>query len=488
MKISKKRYYGAIDQGTTSTRFIVFDEKFNIKSISQKEHKQIYPKPGYVEHNPTEILKNTKFTIRQALKKAKIKGSDLVSVGITNQRETFVIWNPKTGKPYMNAVVWQDTRSKDILKEYHNKKNYISNITGLPVSTYFSATKLKFILDNNPKLRKKVKKKKLLFGTIDSYLIWNLTDNHYTDTTNASRTLLMNLKNLEWDLRLTKLFNIPKSILPKIKHSISDFGYCSEFGFSINAILGDQQAALFGQTCFEEGEIKNTYGTGCFTLLNTGKKIVKSKYGLISTVAFSSTNEKFYALEGSVGVAGSLLQWLRDNLGIVKSAQEVDILASKVQDNGGVYIVPAFTGLFAPYWKPEARGIISGLTNYANKNHICKASIEAVAFQTKELILAMEKESKVKIIDLKVDGGMVKSKTLMQFQADILNKNIICPKNLETTALGVALASAYSIGVFENLDEIRKTYKKQKIFKPKMDYDRAYNLYKNWKRTLMLTY
>lgn len=478
------KYLGAIDQGTTSSRFIIFDEKANIVSVSQKEHKQIFPKPGLVEHCANEILKNVKFVVKNAITKANIEAKEIVSIGITNQRETFVLWNPQTGEPYGNAVVWQDTRSKEVCESLKDKKELIGQLTGLPIATYFSAPKLKQVLDLNQDLRKKAKEGKLLFGTIDTWLVWNLTGNHFTDSTNASRTMLMDLEKLEWSDELCKIFDIPKEILPKIKPSISNFGEIKDFNISIDAVLGDQHAALFGQACFNKGDLKNTYGTGCFTLLNMGKEIVRSKNGLISTVAFQTQDETFYALEGSVAIAGAAVQWLRDNLGIIKESKEVNELAAKVSDTGGVYFVPAFSGLYAPYWRDDARGVIVGLTRYSNKNHIARATLEAVAYQTKELIEAMEADTGIKIKELKVDGGMLASELLMQFQADILGVKLLCPKVIETTALGVALATGLGVGVYSSLDQVGRLWNLDKEYSAKMNVNISDDLLVGWKKSI----
>ena len=481
-----KKYIGAIDQGTTSTRFLIMDHDCNILASSQMEHKQYFPKPGWVEHDPNEIWENTKKVILDAMNKAGIQ--EISAIGITNQRETTVLWNKETGEPYYNAIVWQDTRTQNIIQNLHNKAKEISHKTGLPLATYFSASKIKWFFDNIPNLKKDAADGKVLFGNIDAWILWKLTGEHKTDVTNASRTMLMDLNSLKWDNELLKLFDIPKNILPQICSSSEIYGYTNcvlPHSVPISGILGDQQAALFGQTCFTSGEAKNTYGTGCFLLLNTGDKIVHSQNGLLTTVAYKLGNEDVkYALEGSIAIAGSLVQWIRDNFGFISESAEINQLAEKVEDNGGVYFVPAFSGLFAPYWDNSARGAILGLTHYANKSHVARAVLESTAFQTNDVFAAMQKDAEVKLKNLKVDGGMTASEILMQFQADLLDVEVIRPEMTETTALGAAFAAGLAVGFWESTAELMKYWKINKIFKPKIDKLKRTNLIENWQKAI----
>ena len=487
--LSGKKYIGSTDLGTTSVRFILFDKNAEIKASYQLEHKQIFPKPGWVEHDPLEIWENTKKVIKVALSKAEISEEQIAAIGITNQRETTVIWNKKTGKPYYNAIVWQDTRTDKICVSFKDKEKLIRKKTGLPVATYFSATKIKWLLDNIEGLRKDAENGEAIFGTIDSWITWNLTGGkHITDVTNAGRTMLMNLETLQWDDELLAIFDIPKKMLPKIRSSSEIYGV-TKFGFQseiqISGILGDQQAALFGQTCFEKGEIKNTYGTGCFLLLNTGNEIVHSKSGLLATVGYQLEGQKaVYALEGSVAIAGSLVQWIRDNLGLISDSAEINELAEKSKDNGGVYFVPAFSGLFAPYWNTNARGTIVGLTHFADKSHLARAVLEASAFQTKDIIEAMQKDSKTKFSKLNVDGGMTASEILMQFQADISNIEIALPKVTETTALGAAFSAGLAVGFWKNFEELQNINKIQKSWTSKMTKNTRDKLNKKWQKAV----
>ncbi len=480
------KYIGALDLGTTSIRFIIFDKDNKIISVSQKEHSQIYPKAGYVEQNPMELLQNTKFVITDAIKRANITHSEIATIGITNQRETSVVWNKNTGKPYYNAIVWQDTRTDYICKRYVKYQNKIKEITGLPLATYFSATKLVWLFENIPSLKEDAKNNTVAFGTVDSWIIWNLNNKlHITDVTNASRTMLMNLKTLDWDDELLQLFKIPENILPQIKSSSEYYGdiFIENKPLPVSGILGDQQAALFGHRCLNVGDAKNTYGTGCFLLMNIGDKIIHSQKGLLTTVAYKIGNQKaIYALEGSVAVAGSLVKWFQNNLGLIESAKQLNDFANKVQDNGGVYIVPAFSGLFAPYWDDTARGIIAGLTHHSNKYHLSRAILEAVAYQTKDVFIAMEKDSGIKLKKLKTDGGMTKSKFLMQFQSDILNIPIYKTKISEITALGAAFAAGLAIGFWKNQSEIKEIETEK--FVPKMNDKIRKTLYKNWKKAI----
>ena len=501
MKQKNKKYVGAIDQGTTSSRFVLFDNKAEIIAMSQLEHTQIYPEPGWVEHDPIEIRDKVFETIKITLEKNNINVLDIAAIGVTNQRETTVIWDPKTGAPYYNAIVWQDTRTEDICNNLSNNsdKNYFRQKCGLPLATYFSGPKIIWLLDNIKGLREAALRGEVLFGTIDTWLIWWLTGGtdggvHITDVTNASRTMLMNLETLQWDNEILNKMNIPQNILPEIKSSSEIYGYMNNKGLSKDQIpiagdLGDQQAAMFGQTCFDDGESKNTYGTGCFLLMNTGEKIVHSDHGLITTVAYKIGKQPAkYAIEGSVAIAGSLVQWFRDNLGLISNSAEIEKLAKNVNDNAGVYFVPAFSGLFAPHWRSDARGIIVGMTHYTNKCHIARAVLEATAFQTKEIFDAMEKDSKIPIKLLKVDGGMVVNELLMQFQADILNISIVKPKITETTVLGAAYAAGLAVGFWNNIHELKNKWQVSKTWHAKMSDKQRDFLYNNWNNSVKKTY
>lgn len=496
-----KKYILAIDQGTTSTRSVVFNKAGEIIGLNQIEHKQIYPKPGWVEHDPIEIRDNTFATIKNVLSKNKINTADIASIGITNQRETTIIWNPKTGKPYHNALVWQDTRTSDICKKLAIKgnKDCFRTKTGLPLATYFSGPKIKWLLDNIKGLKEKAKNGEAIFGNIDTWIIWWLTGGpkkgtHVTDVTNASRTMLMNLKTLQWDDEMLKVMSIPKIILPQIRASSEIYGYTEESSVFKSKIpvagdLGDQQAALFGQTCFEVGEAKSTYGTGCFLLMNTGEKIVNSKYGLLTTVGYKIGKEKaIYALEGSIAIAGSLVQWLRDNLELIQSSTDIEKLAKTVPDNGGIYFVPAFSGLFAPHWDTSARGLIIGLTHFVKKPHVARAVLESTCYQAKEIFDAMHKDSGIKIKDLKVDGGMTINELLMQFQADLLDVLVIRPKVKETTVLGAAYAAGLAVGFWKNKKELTLNWKKEKDWKPKLKPDKRKILYNGWLKAVKRTH
>ncbi len=503
------KYVAAIDQGTTSTRFIVFDHGGNVVAVDQKEHEQIFPKPGWVEHDALEIWERVQEVMAGALKKASaqlsVSSDQIVAIGVTNQRETTVVWDKSTGKPVYNAIVWQDTRTDVICNELAKVggQDRFRKKTGLPLATYFSSPKIKWILDNVEGARAKAENGDLLFGTIDSWIIWNLTGKHVTDVTNASRTLLMNLRTLDWDDEILKLLDIPRTILPKIRSSSEIYGFVGAGlasvqerplslplqGIPVSGDLGDQQAALFGQTCFSAGEAKNTYGTGCFMLLNTGEKPVPSKAGLLTTLGYKIGNQKaVYALEGSIAITGALIQWLRDNLGLIQSSAEVEALASSVEDNGGIYFVPAFSGLYAPYWKSDARGAILGMTRYVNKGHIARAALEATAYQACEVLDAMEADSGVKLTALKVDGGMVFNELLMQFQSDILNVPVVRPKVAETTALGAAYAAGLAVGFWKNTDELKANWGRDKEWTPKMDAKRREGLYSGWKKAVTRTF
>jgi glycerol kinase len=490
-----KNYIGAIDQGTTSTRFMVFDRSARIVAVAQKEHEQIFPKPGWVEHDPLEILRRTEEVITEALGQRGLRASDLAAIGITNQRETTVLWERKTGKPFTNAIVWQDTRvAEDVGRFVKNGgQDRFRRQTGLPLSTYFSSLKLRWLLQNVPGAREKAAAGDLLFGNIDTFLLWNLTGGaqggvHVTDVTNASRTQLLNLKTLNWDQELLSAFEIPSAVLPQVRSSSEVYGETSLStiaGVPIAGILGDQQAALVGQACFRPGEVKNTYGTGCFLLMNTGERIVPSTFGLLTTVAYKfGSGRAHYALEGSVAISGALVQWLRDNLGLIQKSSDVEMLARTVQDNGGVYFVPAFSGLYAPYWKENARGVIAGLTRYANKGHIARAVLEATAFQTREVVEAMEKDSKIGLESLRVDGGMVVNEMLMQFQADILNREVVRPVIQETTALGAAYAAGLAVNFFSGLEELRANWAVDRTWKPQLAEAEREQLYRQWKKAV----
>jgi glycerol kinase len=490
-----KNYIGAIDQGTTSTRFMVFDKSARVVAVAQKEHEQIYPKPGWVEHDPLVILRRTEEVIAEALGQRGLRASDLAAIGITNQRETTVLWERKTGKPVANAIVWQDTRvAEDVGRFVKNGgQDRFRPQTGLPLSTYFSSLKLSWLLQNVPGAREKAASGDLLFGNIDTFLLWNLTGGaqggvHVTDVTNASRTQLLNLKTLNWDEELLSAFEIPRAVLPQVRSSSEVYGEASLSaiaGVPIAGILGDQQAALVGQACFRPGEVKNTYGTGCFLLMNTGERIVPSNFGLLTTVAYKfGSGPAHYALEGSVAISGALVQWLRDNLGLIQNSSDVEMLARTVKDNGGVYFVPAFSGLYAPYWKENARGIIAGLTRYANKGHIARAVLEATAFQTREVVEAMEKDSKIGLESLRVDGGMVVNEMLMQFQADILNREVVRPVIQETTALGAAYAAGLAVDFYSGLEELRANWAVDRTWKPHLAEAEREQLYRQWKKAV----
>ena len=492
------KYVGALDQGTTSTRFMIFDHDGHVVAIDQKEHEQIYPKPGWVEHDPLEIWERSVEVTRGALAKAGITAKDLAAVGITNQRETTVVWDRRTGKPIHNAIVWQDTRTDQIVNEFAKDggQDRLRAKVGLPLATYFSGPKVKWMLDNVAGARAKAEAGDLLFGNIDTWCIWNLTGGvaggvHVTDVSNASRTMLMNLATLDWDDEILKLMGIPRSMLPHIKASSEVYGTAvgDLAGVPVAGDLGDQQAALFGQTCFSAGEAKNTYGTGCFMLLNTGTKVVPSKSGLLTTLGYKIGDQPaVYALEGSIAITGALVQWLRDNLGLIKTSGEIEELAKTVDDNGGVYFVPAFSGLFAPYWKSEARGVIAGLTRYVTKGHIARAVLEATAWQTREVLDAMNADSGVALTALKVDGGMVYDELLMQFQSDVLGVPVIRPQVAETTALGAAYAAGLAVGFWSAVEDLRANWAKDKEWTPKLDATTRDREYRFWKKAVTRTF
>ena len=488
-------YIGAIDQGTTSTRFIVFDHSGQIVSTAQKEHQQIYPQPGWVEHDAEEIWQRTVEVISTAMEQADLRPADLAAIGIANQRETTVVWNRKTGEPVANAIVWQDTRVSDYVEEFscEGGQQRFRGKTGLPLATYFSGLKIRWLLEHVPGLREQAAAGDALFGNIDSFLVWRLTGGpeggvHVTDVTNASRTQLMNLQSLAWDLELLEVFGIPEAMLPRICSSSEDHGAALLSpiqGVPLTGILGDQQAALVGQTCFQPGEAKNTYGTGCFLLMNTGAAPVESHYGLLTTVAYKfGAQPAIYALEGSVANTGALVQWLRDNLGLIKTSAEIESLARTETDNGGVYFVPAFSGLYAPYWKSDARGVIVGLTRYANKGHLARAALEATAFQTREVVEAMELDSGIELAALRVDGGMVGNDLLMQFQSDQLNRPVVRPRVMETTALGAAYAAGLAVGFFKGIEELRASRDVDQTWTPVSEEAKRDELYRLWKKAV----
>jgi len=492
------KYAAAIDQGTTSTRFMIFDHSGNVVGVDQKEHEQIYPKPGWVEHDPMEIWTRTQEVIEGALRKSGVNPKDIAAIGVTNQRETTIVWEKATGKPVYNAIVWQDTRTDKICNELaaDGGQDRFRPKTGLPLATYFSGPKIKWILDNIPGVREKAEKGEVLFGNIDTWVIWNLTGGpqggvHVTDVSNASRTMLMNLETLDWDDEILGILGIPRAMLPAIRPSSEVYGYARGLleGIPVAGDLGDQQAALFGQACYSPGEAKNTYGTGCFMLLNTGTRPVPSKSGLLTTLAYKiGSQPAVYALEGSIAITGALVQWLRDNLKMIEKSADVEALARTVEDNGGIYFVPAFSGLFAPYWRSDARGVIVGLTRYVNRGHIARAALEATAYQTREVLDAMNADSGVPLTALKVDGGMVYNELLMQFQADILGVPVIRPKVAETTSLGAAYAAGLAVGFWSSFDELRANWQVDKVWNPQMSAEERERLYAGWKKAVQRTF
>ena len=494
------KYVLAIDQGTTSSRAIIFDKAGSIISTGQLEHEQILPQAGWVEHDPKEIWDNTREAIGQALSKANITRHDIEAVGITNQRETAVLWDKTTGVPVYNAIVWQDTRTQPIVDRLaaDGGVDRFKSTVGLPLATYFSGTKIVWILENVEGARAKADAGDLLFGTTDSWVLWNLTGGieggvHATDVTNASRTMFMDLKTLQWDDEILSIFNVPKSMLPEIKSSSEVYGTASGHSLlrevPISGILGDQQAATFGQAAFDQGEAKNTYGTGNFLIFNTGTEIIHSKNGLLTTVGYKLGDAPVhYALEGSIAVTGSLVQWLRDQLGIIKDASEIEDLAKTVDDNGGAYFVPAFSGLFAPYWRSDARGALVGLTRYVNKGHIARAALEAIAYQTREVLDAVNADSGVPLTELKVDGGATVNDLLMQFQADIIGVPVIRPVVAETTALGAAYAAGLAVGFWSDLDELRANWQEDSRWTPQMDEEERNRQLRNWKKAVTKTF
>ncbi len=493
------RYVAAIDQGTTSTRFVIFDRDGRIVSVAQKEHEQVYPRPGWVEHRPDEIWQRTQEVIREALESKGLTKGDITAVGITNQRETTVVWDRRTGRAVYNAIVWQDTRTDAICRDLaaDGGQDRFRESTGLPLATYFSGPKVRWILDNVPGVRERAEAGQLMFGTIDTWLIWNLTGGvsggvHATDVTNASRTLLMDLDRLEWAQPNLDAIGVPRALLPEIRSSSEVYGEITLpelAGVPLAGDLGDQQAALVGQVCFNVGDAKNTYGTGNFMLQNTGTEVVRSSAGLITTLAYRFGDAPAcYALEGSIAIAGALVQWLRDNLRMIDSAPEVEALARSVEDNGDVYFVPAFSGLFAPYWRSDARGAIVGLTRFVNRGHIARAVLEATAFQGREIAEAMEADSGVALKELRVDGGMVMNDLLMQFQADILGVPVIRPAVIETTVLGAAYAAGLAVGHWARPDELRANWTEDHRWLPAMPEAERERLYAKWKKAVTRTF
>ncbi|MEW5989066.1 MAG: glycerol kinase GlpK [Chloroflexota bacterium] len=493
------KFVAAIDQGTTSTRCMLFDHAGRVVSLAQKEHQQLYPRPGWVEHDPLEIWQSTQAVIRAAVSQAGVRPGDVAAVGVTNQRETTVVWDRQSGRPFYNAIVWQDTRTDQICNQLaaEGGQGRFRAKVGLPLATYFSGPKLRWLLDNVAGLRQAAERGDALFGTIDTWLIWKLTGGaHVTDVTNASRTLLMNLATLDWDEEILATLDIPRKMLPRIVPSSDPaaWGTTAADGPFSDAIpvcgdLGDQQAALVGQTCFSPGEAKNTYGTGCFMLLNTGTTPVPSRSGLLTTLAYQVGSEPaVYALEGSIAITGALVQWLRDNLGLISQSADIEGLAGTVSDNGGIYFVPAFSGLFAPYWRSDARGAIVGLTRYVNKGHVARAALEATAYQTREVLDAMEKDSGVSLTALKVDGGMVYNNLLMQFQADVLAVPVVRPQVAETTALGAAYAAGLAVGFWNNLDDLRANWQVDYTWRPVMSDENREKLYRGWLKAVERTF
>ncbi len=495
------KYVAAIDQGTTSTRCMIFNHAGESVALHQLEHRQIFPQPGWVEHDALEIWARTQDVIREAMRKAGAGPEDIAAVGITNQRETAVVWEKATGRPVYNAIVWQDTRTDRICSELAREggQDRFRERTGLPLATYFSGPKIMWLLANVDGLRARAENGELLFGNIDTWMIWNLTGGvnggaHVTDVTNASRTMLMNLQTLDWDDEILKIMGIPRAMLPAIRSSSEVYGRTSTGGpfggeIVVSGDLGDQQAATVGQTCFDVGEAKNTYGTGCFMILNTGTEIVQSRNGLLTTVAYKlGSQPTVYALEGSIAIAGALVQWLRDNLKMITTSAEVEDLARTVDDNGGIYFVPAFSGLYAPYWRSDARGAIVGMTRYINRGHFARATLEATAYQTREVLDAMNADSGVELKALKVDGGMVHNDLLMQFQADVLDVPVVRPRVAETTALGAAYAAGLAVGFWKNTDEMRQNWGVDKTWEPTPTSKASTELYAQWKKAVTRTF
>jgi len=492
-------FIGALDQGTTSTRFIIFDREGGIISVAQKEHRQSYPQAGWVEHDPEEIWLRTQEVISDAMEKGRLAPKDLAAIGVTNQRETAVLWSRKTGRAVANAIVWQDMRTDQYVAEFSSRsgQDRYQLKTGLPLATYFSGLKVRWLLQNVSGLRERAEAGEILFGNIDTFLVWKLTGGveggiHVTDVSNASRTQLMNLETLGWDREILSDFEIPATMLPQIRSSSEIYGNAQIDPIKdvpIAGILGDQQAALMGQACFKKGEAKNTYGTGCFLLMNTGEAPVQSRHGLLTTVAYKlGTQPACYALEGSIAIAGALVHWLRDNLKLIEKSSDIETLARTVDDNGGVFFVPAFSGLYAPYWKSNARGVIAGLTRFANRGHIARAALEATAFQVREVVEAMENDSGIHLDVLRTDGGMVANDLLMQFQADILDRPVARPAVHETTALGAAYAAGLAVGYFRDIDELRAHWRVDRTWQPTMDTPTRDTLFRTWKKAVSRTF
>lgn len=492
-----KKYIIALDQGTTSSRAVIFNKNTDIISSAQREYTQIYPQPGWVEHNPMEIWATQRSVLTEVIAASGISLKDVAAIGITNQRETTIVWDKNTGEPVYNAIVWQCRRTADICEKLKEKglEEYIKENTGLIIDAYFSGTKLKWILDNVEDAREKAEKGELLFGTVDTWLVWKLTAGkvHVTDYTNASRTMLFNIKELKWDKKILKELNIPESMLPEVKNSSEIYGYTkmgltmgeeSGTNIPIAGIAGDQQAALFGQTCFNKGDIKNTYGTGCFMLMNTGENCIKSNNGLLTTIAVGINGKVEYALEGSVFIAGAVIQWLRDEMKFFSDAADTEYFATKIEDNGGVYLVPAFVGLASPYWDMYARGTIVGLTRGSNRNHIIRAALESIAYQSKDLIDAMKEDSRLDLTSLKVDGGAVANNFLMQFQSDILNIEVLRPEIIEITALGAAYLAGLATGFWKDKEEIIKKQKLNRKFMPNLSEELRSKYFKGWKKAV----
>ncbi|MDT0379226.1 glycerol kinase GlpK [Streptomyces sp. DSM 42041] len=493
----KREFIAAIDQGTTSSRCIVFDRDGRIVSVDQKEHEQILPRPGWVEHDAAEIWTNVQEVVAGALERAGISREDVKALGITNQRETTLLWDRATGEPVHNALVWQDTRTDALCKELGRNvgQDRFRRETGLPLASYFAGPKIRWLLDNVDGLRERAERGELLFGTMDSWVIWNLTGGpdggvHVTDVTNASRTMLMNLRTLQWDEKICESMGVPLSLLPEIRSSAEVYGHARGAleGVPVASALGDQQAALFGQTCYAPGEAKSTYGTGTFLLLNTGEEAVNSYNGLLTTVGYRIGEEKpVYALEGSIAITGALVQWMRDQMGLINSAAEVETLASSVDDNGGAYFVPAFSGLFAPYWRSDARGVITGLTRYVTKAHLARAVLEATAWQTREIVDAMQKDSGVELSSLKVDGGMTSNNLLMQTMSDFLDAPVVRPMVAETTCLGAAYAAGLAVGFWPDTEALRANWKRAAEWTPRMDSGKRESEYRNWLKAVQRT-
>ncbi|MGR5305818.1 glycerol kinase GlpK [Vibrio mediterranei] len=485
---SKKKVVVALDQGTTSSRAIIFDHDANTISAAQREFTQIYPKPGWVEHDPMEIWATQRSSLTEVLAQSDIANEDVAAIGITNQRETTIVWEKDTGHPVYNAIVWQCRRTADFCEQLKadGHEDYIRETTGLVVDAYFSGSKIAWILDNVEGARERAEKGELLFGTVDTWLIWKLTHgkSHVTDVSNASRSMLFNIHTLEWDEKLLDIFNIPKSMLPEVKSSSEVYGYAHIGGgtedIPISGIAGDQQAALFGQQCFKKGMVKNTYGTGCFLLMNTGDKPIASKHGLLTTIGYKVGNEITYALEGSVFMGGATIQWLRDELGLIQDAQDTQYFAEKVDDSNGVYLVPAFVGLGAPYWDPHARGTLTGLTRGTNRNHIIRAALESIAYQSRDVLLAMEEDSGIKLSQIRVDGGAVANDFLMQFQSDIMGSKVVRPVVRESTALGAAMLAGLAVGFWQNQEELADKKEIERTFSPQIERNERETLYAGW--------